>query len=516
MNGKTGRTAIAVLLLVLLAAVVLWPLARPGLVRTDDGNWMVIRLTAFYQSLREGQFPVRFLGRLNYHYGYPVANFLYPGYLYLGSLLRLAGLSFPGTVETITALSVVLTAVALFFWLKREFGNVAAWIGASSYVLSPYLAYDVFKRGSVGEVLAGAAGAGILALSETGAVWPIAPLFALLILSHNTTAVLLAPVIVAYTLVVRKRYWLILHYAVGTLMASFFWFPALYERRFVVFDATSVSDPKSYFTDTALIGVWYAGAVLSVCALVAEKTGRKVRQTSYFLFVGLVAAWLTTSSSILVWKLPLVAMAVQFPFRFMSVLWLVLPYLIARSVSSRRFAVSAVLAGIALIPMAAYSLPLSWGSSSAVEPEGFYTTNEATTTTRDEYMPRWVRLKPSSHAETPAVFFQGRGTIVPVKATTQILDLKLTAADDSILQVNTVFYPGWGATLDGKPVEISFGNEYGLMRIPIPKGEHRLYMAFRETYVRFLMLVISAAALAVWVVVAVLVPLVTAVIHRKT
>lgn len=72
------------------------PLMRSGFFITDDGEWMIIRLSAFYQSLADGQFPVRFLGRLNNSYGYPVSNFLYPGFLYLGSLLHILGASFSG------------------------------------------------------------------------------------------------------------------------------------------------------------------------------------------------------------------------------------------------------------------------------------------------------------------------------------------------------------------------------------------------------------------------------------
>ena len=61
---------------ILLASILLlWPLFYRGFFVTDDGDWMIIRLSAFYQSLAEGQFPVRFLGRLYHNYGYPVANF---------------------------------------------------------------------------------------------------------------------------------------------------------------------------------------------------------------------------------------------------------------------------------------------------------------------------------------------------------------------------------------------------------------------------------------------------------
>src|SRR3972149_2678418 len=108
-------------LVILASLLVLWPFLRSGFYISDDGEWMVIRLSAFYQSLAEGQFPVRFLGRLNYSYGYPVANFLYPGLLYFGSVLRLLGFSFVGAVKIILASSVIGAALFLFASLRRSF-----------------------------------------------------------------------------------------------------------------------------------------------------------------------------------------------------------------------------------------------------------------------------------------------------------------------------------------------------------------------------------------------------------
>ena len=148
---KTSWVAIAAI--IALSCIVLWPLARAGFYVTDDGEWMVIRLSAFYQSLREGQFPVRFLGRLNHSYGYPVPNFLYPGYLYIGSLLHLLGASFVDSVKLVMAAAVVGTAVIIFFWIRRSRSYVSALVGVASFLFAPYLAFDLYVRGSVGEVL---------------------------------------------------------------------------------------------------------------------------------------------------------------------------------------------------------------------------------------------------------------------------------------------------------------------------------------------------------------------------
>ena len=77
------ETLLLLLLLCILFIPALLPLFHKGFFLTDDGEWMIIRFSAFHQALRDGQFPVRYLSRLNHGYGYPVASFLYPGFMYL-------------------------------------------------------------------------------------------------------------------------------------------------------------------------------------------------------------------------------------------------------------------------------------------------------------------------------------------------------------------------------------------------------------------------------------------------
>src|SRR5258706_1075258 len=118
---QKGKIWMFIACMVMLAAVcfLVAPLLHKGFFVTDDGDWMIIRLSAFFQSLREGQFPVRFLGRLNNSFGYPVANFLYPGFLYIGSLIHLLGFSFENSVKLILGGSVIVGTVFTFLWLRK-------------------------------------------------------------------------------------------------------------------------------------------------------------------------------------------------------------------------------------------------------------------------------------------------------------------------------------------------------------------------------------------------------------
>jgi len=196
---------LSVILLLAVSFIILFPIFKPGLLITDDGGWMVVRLSAFFQSFREGQFPVRFLGRLNQSYGYPVANFLYPGFMYIGSVLHALGLPFQAAVEAIIVGSVIIGGLFTFFWLRRQFSNTASIAGACVYIFMPYLLYDIFTRGSVGEVLA----IGIMPVAlfavESKNKWLLAPAIAIVAISHNTLAAFFIPIVLGY--IVLKKYW---------------------------------------------------------------------------------------------------------------------------------------------------------------------------------------------------------------------------------------------------------------------------------------------------------------------
>ncbi|MCJ7792889.1 MAG: hypothetical protein MUP45_02845 [Candidatus Marinimicrobia bacterium] len=147
---------------------------------------MVIRLTAFHQALAVGELPVRFLFRLNYGYGYPVLNFLYPGGFYLGEVFHLAGMNFVNSVKLVFGLSVIMAGLFSFFWLKTKFSFMASLLGSLFYVYTPYFLWDIYKRGSMGEVLALALVPLFFWAVEKkiggGAVWSMASSFFLIIL----------------------------------------------------------------------------------------------------------------------------------------------------------------------------------------------------------------------------------------------------------------------------------------------------------------------------------------------
>src|SRR3989338_1206932 len=287
--------------LIILLTPSVYSLLLPGFFLSDDGEWMIIRFSAFYQALSDGQFPVRFLGRLNFGYGYPVANFLYPGFMYMATPLQILGFGFVNSVKLILILSMLGGGVFAFAWLSKLFDRTSAFIGALFFTYTPYHIFDLYKRGSVGEVLS----IGILPFIfwqiERKSVFWIAIGVFLLILAHNTLAALFLILILGYMFlnvyVSQLKNELISKYLAAALiglgMASFFWIPAFYELRYTFFSNTQISQWASYFADIELIG-------LSTFAIFAS---------IFMLYYGLIilghtaAAWFMPESAIITYAL---------------------------------------------------------------------------------------------------------------------------------------------------------------------------------------------------------------------
>jgi len=467
----------AVVGILLLSLVVLWPLLKPGFFISDDAEWMVIRLSAFFQSLREGQFPVRFLGRLNQSYGYPVANFLYPGFFYIGSLIHGLGFSFPDTVKIIIGGSVVTGTVFSFLWLRTFYGLLPSFLGALGYLFAPYLVFDIYTRGSVGEVLAMSLVPVILYGIDREKQWFVPPAVGLLILAHNSLA-LLGMVFLTFYLAVRRMRVMIVPMLLGIGLAAFFWIPAIVERQFVVFSSVIVSNPSDYFLKNQQLYLVGIVSFVSFLALVFRK--KTSAGLPFFLVIFAISVFLASTYSRIIWQIPIMGQLFQFPYRFLSLAVFSGAFLTATVVAyAKKYQYLSVMLFIMLLLVPVVHMV------SRVDviqrPLGYYTTNEATTTVADEYMPTWVKDIPEKRVSERLQFFLGNGSIDPIETTTQQIRAAVYASEESILQINTIYYPGWLVAIDAAAVPIDYDNPQGVMRVAVPSGNHTLVAQFRET-----------------------------------
>lgn len=387
---------------------------------------MVIRLTAFHQALRGGQFPVRWLPRLNHGYGYPVTNFLYPLPFYLAEpFYALTGN--PATaIQIVMGLSVVSMAVGMYVFLsalitshhslitnhKFSVFSFPSFVGSAAYVYSPYVAFNLYQRGSLGELVAMGIAPWVFWAVNRGQ-WLLGSIaLSGLILSHNVVAILFFPLILLFMLlkIIQKkrdfRLSLATYYLLLTTLAlgasAFFWLPALAELRYVRASTIVVSDFQNEYLSPD-VAFKRAGHLSTVANL-----GFPL----YFL----------TDASRGFWETFPILQVIQFPWRLLSVFSFTGAVITAAILSQmRRMKAMAVVLGAVVILVSFQSSryfyqPLTINH----QPSSYYETNDDTTTVRAEYTPIWVKELPAIRPAVP----------------------------------ETHYYPGWRAFLNGKEIAV--------------------------------------------------------------
>jgi len=469
----------------------LLPLLHPGFFQTDDGEWMIIRFSSFYQALHDGQVPVRFLQRLNFDYGYPVATFLYPGFMYAGVLLHLIKIGFVDTIKIILGISLVSTTLFTYFWLSKLFTKrLPALMGALASLYVPYHLYDVYTRGSVGEVFALMWVPFMLWMSEKKNSFFLSIGILLLILSHNTIALLFLPVIFIYALI-RKLFLLkqlCMSFLSGILLASFFIIPVIFELPLSVFSQTSVSNPLQYFANLQLIGI---STVVLFCFSIGVFIVKKKNISEYkklagfFLIITFISCFFSSPASSFFWQI-FPSSFIQFPFRLLSYLVLSLSFLVAFILSSieKKWMTLGITGGIGLLIIVScfsYTFPQKYFDKG----DGYYATNDATTTVRDEYMPTWVKEKPLQRPQSKIVIDSvGQSNVTNLYYNNKKITFDLSLQRDANVFINTLYWPGWKVYVDNQEAALAFDNPKGVMRVTLSSGNHKVKAEFGETIVR--------------------------------
>lgn len=482
------KVLIPIVLIIFLSLPTIFPLFHSGFFPTDDGEWMVIRFSAFHQALREGQFPVRFLGRLNHGYGYPVANFLYPGFMYLSEPFHIMGFGFVDSIKIFVGLSMVGSSLCTFLWLRRRYGDISAVVGALFFLYTPYHLYDVYKRGSVGEVAALAIIPWILWQIERKNLFWVCIGLAILIISHNTLAILFFPIIVLYQALVAveykkkegiRRVLSIVLFPLG--LSAFFWIPAILELPYTRFSTTHVANFAEHFASTNLVGISSLVIFGIAIAFLKNKADSFTERRLVYLFCCLfvVSLFFSLQASTLLWNILPVGF-IQFPFRILSVLILSTSFLAAYCAHHLQKKKLFPFLLLSLVALTYSALPYLQPKEYIDKGEGLYATNEDTTTVKNEYMPVWVKQLPVEHVAEKVTGVQVQNLSYNNKMITFIAETPGKA------KIHTIYYPGWEAYVNDEHVSIEYINAKGVMEVPITSSRSRVKLIFIETPLRVL------------------------------
>ena len=560
----------------ILAALPL--LATPGLISTRGGGdspWLLIRTYEMAQGLRAGQFPVRWMGQAAYGLGYPFFSFYAALPYYLAASLHLWVFGILWSIK-LTQLIGFLAAAGSMYALARRWLNSApaAALAAVTYTFAPCHLVNVYVRGdSLSEFYAfvwyplillslhrlferpTASRAGALALA-----------YAALIVTHNISALIFSPFVLLYALLlvcplskgeasridgIGARNLLsdlprpsseaigltLLALALGVLLSTWLWLPALGERDEVQlgeqttgyfhysnhFRGRDLVQPTAWFdydldAEPTPFAMGLAQAALTLAGVLALlwRWLRRRRADAPGLFALLtlaVATLMITPLSRPLWDhLPLLSLT-QFPWRFLSVQALAAS-LIAGYLATvlPRPRLVAVLVGLALAAAALAGLrpePL-YITEADVTPDRLalyeYLTANVGTTVRAEYLPRHAVPRPftseallTTPSKPPPLLLEGTvGNVTLVEQRPQREQWQIGVTSQTAqLAFHTLYFPGWQAQVDDRPVEIESWPGLGYVSLTLEQGSHQVLLEFGSSPLRRAADLATVAGLAI-------------------
>jgi len=530
-NFKKNNLFFAVVVVFLLIVPIV-SLIHSGLPITHDGQDHVARIANFYQNLIEGNLIPRWAANLNWGYGHPILEFLYPLPSYFASFFHLVGFSLVDATKIVYGLGMVLSLSFMFLWLKQFLGKEPALLGAFLYAYAPYRFVDLYVRGDIGENLAFAFVPLILyfifklykkpklTYSLLGALS-----LALLMLAHNAIALITVPFIFLYGLYLiwlsKFNKSLIINFLsliiLGFTLSAFFWVPALLEGKYtlrnIVTKGTYVNSfvnfkaliygPWSYggsgeFTQQLGIIQWLALILSPVVAIFFWlKKDKNFPLALGCLLYSLLAIFLMLPISNFLWARIMLLQNFQFPWRFLAITVFstaaLAALLIYRIPKKLQLVTVLILIAVVLFISKDYLKAKDY----LYKPAGFYTGIYNGTTDTGESSPIWSVRFMEHTSKTHLEMLDGKATIKEIKRTSTDHLYTVNVVKRTLFAENTLYFPGWEIKANNTSVNIQFQNmQYrGTMLFFLDKGNYVIESKYSETKLRLICDLVSLVSL---------------------
>jgi len=487
-------------------------LFHSGLPPTHDGEYHVIRFFEFDKALRDGAwYPIWALD-LNYTYGSPLFNYVYPLPNYFASFVHLLGFSFIDSFKTNLFFAVIVGSVGAFVYGRSRFNTWGGVLTSVFYTYAPYHFLDIYIRGSVGEVWALAFFPyslwlfnRVLKKSSSRNIALASLLYSLIVFSHNILAVMFTGFLAPYLLViyleskknVKTLFLLYVPIILGLLTCSIFIIPALLEEKYVV--GLKIFDIEQNFPELfqLLIPSWGSGfsggslsnqmsfqvgiANLTVVFLVIIGLLRKRKNLVFYMFLLLsffTIFILMTPYSTSVWETVPIMSFFQFPWRFLS-LEILICAILAGSITAlyKSKILYIVLLGFLIFSTYQYARAAYFMDRN----DDFYTKNPdfiySTNSIGNVFQTKWLPFQ--KHLPNP---YDPKKIRVLSRSTT-IQRFKVNLQKKEVVSFNTAYFPGWAGYVNSKKTQINENN--GKISVNLPKGNYEFMLRFEDTLFRF-------------------------------
>ncbi len=394
---KFPKHLLPLFVILVFSIIVSLPLLKPGLYQIHDDQ-QIARLYLYDQTLKSGQFPVRWLSGLGFGYGYPLFVF-YPPLVYMvGEIYHLAGLGFIDATKLVIFTSILGSAFAMYLAAKTMWGKVPGLVATAFYIFVPYRALDVYVRGALAEsftfVWLPLIFWSFWQTAETKKpiyIYLSALFLALLMITHNLIFLPFMTIVPFYLLLLmlisKDKGFLFAAFlksaVLSTGLSAFFWLPAIVEKSLTLVDQFLLVNLASYtihfvypqqlwnwpwgFGGSApglndgisfkigKLHVLVSAAVFLISATVIILNRRKkLLPTTYYLLPTFFAlfvfsAFMTTPYSKFSWDILKPLQYLQFPWRYLTFTALFSSFLAGAFIWSLRLPILRLLVSIPLL-----------------------------------------------------------------------------------------------------------------------------------------------------------------------
>lgn len=519
LRPKVGILVLVYLLLLLLTFPAVRALLLPGGFTSHDLTHHVIRQISMDELLSEGQFPPRWSGELNNGYGYPVFLFNYPLPAMLGEVFHKLGFGFVDSVKAVLFSSMILSVLGMYLFLRALLGlKLAAFLGAMFYLYAPIRFSNVYVSASVGSALA----LGIVPFI----FWALlqrkikmgSAFLAALILAHNVTALIFAPVILIFGWRAKRII------PLGLGLSAWFWLPAILEKGFTRFDLTFSNFYKDQFPSfwQLIRSPWGYGLshpqnpgpgdmsyqlglihilvvmIYGIWFMVYGRNNKDRFLGIFTLTAFILSVFLMLKISLTLWEnLPFLSL-IQFPLRFQALA------IFSASIAAAllvKYLPNKKVIFLVLLSLVLYANRNHWNVNEKFDPgEKYYLDLKTTSTTYGEHLPKWGRIMEKG-SPGKLEFVTSKGEIKIIKDQSAQVLAEVEATKEAKLRFNQFYFPGWEIKVDGKKREFNYlsdGESYGLPVFDIESGKHLVKAEFKNTPVRNLADAVSIASVVLW------------------
>lgn len=511
------------LLVILLSLIPLTSLLRAGSYESGDLSYNIYNLMLFYGSLGEGHILPQWAGLSNATYGYPLFVFIYPLPYIVGSFYHVLGFNFVSSMKLFIATSFVLSGIGMYLWGKN-FGKYAGVVAAIFYLYAPYHLVDTHFRISTGEISSFAILPWIFYFSLKLVNYPRLKWLILLtiglslqILSNQAISLVAFVFLALYILLIwflkpkrsfRDLFLCGCSFVFSLMLSAFYWIPALIDSKYT-HQAEYIKD-LGYTKLAQLLyspyklGFLFQGPfgelsyligyiqifilIFVIFLLVRKKLNRTAKATAiFFLTMAIFFCFLMTYSSHLIWETFTILRNFQFTSRlliFVAICTSVLAGLVSTKLNQK---VVVILCLLAIFPTI-----LNWGNRRTI-PEfndtALYEQIPLTTATiagLQPALPRWTDINhpwftiiPEKHLE----ILNGKAIIKSLKRSSTEHSYIVDAKSEIALKENTLFFPGWQITANGRNVAIDYQTKKypGVMTFKLPKGLYYIKAEYVNT-----------------------------------